>query len=157
MHLIGELWLLFHAAFDGTAEATRANGSPTPCRAEGLSFAEGRIGQAVRLNRAARRGDLKLWINYMIPANGKHPDFMKPDFMARAWRGAGLDAARLSREAPNVILGQTMVPADYRWAQPSSYASAEAREHQRTIDETPGFYANLRGAAFPLVHQHDRY
>ncbi len=113
------------------------------------------VGQAKKL--AARRGDLKLWINYMIPANGKHPDFMKPDFMARAWRGAGLDAARLSREAPNVILGQTMVPADYRWTQPGSFASAEAREHQRTIDETPGFYANLRGAAFPLVHQHDRY
>ena len=25
------------------------------------------------------------------------------------------------------------------------------------IDTLPGFYANLKGAAYPLVHQHDRY
>lgn len=104
---------------------------------------------------AARRPDLKLWLNYMVPANLKHPDFLRDDFMARAWRGAGLDPARLAREAPNLILGQTMVPADYRWRQ--SYPSPAVRARQRVLDALPGFYANLKGAAYPLVHQHDRY
>ena len=113
------------------------------------------VAQAKKL--AAKRPDLKLWINYMLPADGRHPDFTKPDFMAKAWRRAGLDPARLSREAPNVILGQTMVPADYRWMGEGYFATPEAREHQRVMDELPGFYANLKGAAFPLVHQHDRY
>ena len=105
---------------------------------------------------AAKRPDLKLWLNYMIPANMKHPDFTKPDFMASAWRGAGLDPVRLTKEAPNLILGQTMVPADYRWRGDQAPTEA-ARAHQRVIDTLPGFYANLKGAAYPLVHQHDRY
>jgi hypothetical protein len=113
------------------------------------------VAQAKKL--AARRPDLKLWLNYMIPANGRHPDFLQPDFMAKAWRAAGLDPARLTREAPNVILGQTMVPADYRWMGARHFATPEAQAHQRVIDELPGFYANLKGASFPLVHQHDRY
>ena len=106
---------------------------------------------------AARRPDLALWVNYMIPADGKHPDFQKPDFMTQAWRGAGLDAAGLTRAAPNILVGQTMFPADYRWKGLFRFASPEAREHQRVIDEMPGFYANLKGASFPVVHQHDRY
>ena len=106
---------------------------------------------------AARRPDLKLWLNYMVPANIRHPDFLKPDFMEQACREAGLDRVRLSKEAPNLILGQTMVPADYRWRHPHVFPSAEARAHQRVLDTEPGFYALLKGASFPLVHQHDRY
>ena len=105
---------------------------------------------------AERRADLKLWINYMIPANVKHSDFAADDFMARAWKGAGLDPVRLGKAAPNLILGQTMVPADYRW-RAERFPTAAARVHQRTLDAQPGFYANLKGAAYPLVHQHDRY
>lgn len=104
---------------------------------------------------AERRPDLKLWLNYMVPANLVHPDFLKDDFMASAWRGAGLDPVRLTKEIPNLILGQTMVPADYRWRQ--NYPSPAVRAHQRVLDTLPGFYANLKGASYPLVHQHDRY
>lgn len=104
---------------------------------------------------AARRPDLKLWLNYMVPANLSHPDFLKDGFMSSAWRGAGLDPVRLTKEIPNLVLGQTMVPADYRWRQ--NYPSPAVRAHQRVLDTLPGFYANLKGAAFPLVHQHDRY
>jgi len=104
---------------------------------------------------AARRPDLKLWLNYMVPANFRHPDFLKDGFMALAWRGAGLDPVRLTREAPNLILGQTMMPADYRFM--TGYPTPAVRARQRVLDERPGFYANLSGAAFPLVHQHDRY
>ncbi len=106
---------------------------------------------------AGRRPDLKLWLNYMVPANIRHPDFLKDDFMASAWRGAGLDPVRLTKEAPNIILGQTMVPADYRWRDKGNYPTPAARAHQRVLDTLPGFYANLKGAAYPLVHQHDRY
>ena len=106
---------------------------------------------------AAKRPDLKLWLNYMVPANIRHPDFAKPGFMEQACREAGLDRVRLAREIPNLILGQTMVPADYRWRRPEAFPSAEARAHQRTMDGEAGFYALLRGASFPLVHQHDRY
>ena len=106
---------------------------------------------------AQRRSDLKLWLNYMVPANILHDDFTKPDFMTMAWKGAGLDPVRLSREAPNLILGQTMVPADYRWRGADRFPTPEARAHQRVLDTLPGFYANLRDANYPLIHQHDRY
>lgn len=106
---------------------------------------------------AARRPDLKLWLNYMIPANVGHPDFTAPDFMARAWKGVGLDPVRLGKAAPNLVLGQTMVPADYRWRGEARYPSPDAQAHQRVLDTLSGFYANIKGASYPLVHQHDRY
>ena len=113
------------------------------------------VRQAKKL--AARRSDLKLWLNHMVPADIRHPDFGKPGFMERACREAGLDRIRLSHEAPNLILGQTMVPADYRWRHPEAFPSPAARAYQRTMDEQADFYALLKGASFPLVHQHDRY
>ena len=106
---------------------------------------------------AARRPDLKLWLNYMVPANFRHPDFLKPEFMEQACREAGLDRVRLGKEIPNLVLGLTMVPADYRWRQPGEFPSPAARDKQRVLDEQPEFYALLKGASFPLVHQHDRY
>ena len=106
---------------------------------------------------AERRSDLKLWINYMIPADVRHPDFQKPGFMERQHRACGLDRARLTKEIPNLILCQTMVPADYRFRAPSRYPSPSARDHQRVLDTLPGFYALLQGAKRPWVHQHDRY
>ena len=106
---------------------------------------------------AARRPDLKLWLNYMVPANFRHPDFLKPEFMEQACREAGLDRVRLAKEIPNLVLGQTMVPADYRWRHPEAFPTPEARARQRVLDAEPEFYALLKDAAFPLVHQHDRY
>ena len=106
---------------------------------------------------AERRPDLKLWINYMIPADVRHPDFTKPGFMERQNRACGLDRARLTKEIPNLILCQTMVPADYRFRAPSRYPSPASRAHQRVLDTLPGFYALLQGAERPWVHQHDRY
>ncbi len=112
---------------------------------------------------AAKRPDLKLWLNSFVPADVRHPDFMKPDFMERANRACGLDRDRLTREAPNVILCQTLVPADYRFREynfyhnPNFYPSKAARDHQRVLDTLPGFYSLLKGAAYPWVNQHDRY
>lgn len=106
---------------------------------------------------AARRGDLRLWLNCLVPANVHHPDFGRPDFMARANRACGLDPAALTARAPNLILGQTLVPADYRWRPLRDYPNAAARAHQRVLDAQPGFYALLADADYPWVHQHDRY
>ncbi|MGN0853123.1 MAG: LamG-like jellyroll fold domain-containing protein [Kiritimatiellia bacterium] len=106
---------------------------------------------------AARRPDLKLWLNYLVPANVRHPDFTRPDFMEQANRACGLDRVRLTKEIPNLILCQTLVPADYRWRSEARYPTPAARAHQRIVDTLPGFYALLRGAASPWVHQHDRY
>ncbi len=106
---------------------------------------------------AERRPDLKLWLNSFVPANIRHPDFANPDYMEQANRACGLDRDRLTREAPNVILCQTLVPADYRFRRPDSFPSKAAHDHQRVIDTLPGFYSLLKGANYPWVNQHDRY
>ena len=106
---------------------------------------------------AAARPDLKLWMNSFVPANVRHPDFMRPDFMERANRACGLDRDALTAAIPNLILCQTLVPADYRFRHANYFPSPEARAHQRVLDTLPGFYSLLRGAKYPWVNQHDRY
>ena len=106
---------------------------------------------------AAARPDLKLWVNSFVPANVNHPDFTDPDYMTAANRRCGLDGPALTAAAPNVILCQTLVPADYRWRRPEAYGRPGAAAHQRVIDTLPGFYALLDGAAYPWVNHHDRY
>ena len=113
------------------------------------------VRQAKKL--AAARPGLKLWLNSFVPANVNHPDFGRPDFMNRANRACGLDGPSLTKGAANLILCQTLVPADYRWRHPAAYAREGAREHQRVLDTLPGFYSLLKGADYPWVNQHDRY
>lgn len=112
-------------------------------------------GIAAKLRTA--RPDLKLWLNSFVPANYNHPDFLRPDFMQRANIACGLDGPALTKAAPNLILCQTMVPADYRHIWRGAYKLPGAYEHQRILDELPGFYDLLNGADYPWVNQHDRY
>ena len=77
--------LLFHAPFDGSAAAEFAKGAARPVRADGLEFAEGCMGKAVRLTRAARsaleyevqgnlapeRGTVSLWFKREWPDTGR--------------------------------------------------------------------------------------
>jgi len=113
----------------------------------------------VRLARrlAAVRPDLKLWLNSFAPADVTNPDFMRPDYMELANRRCGLDGPALTKGASNIILCQSLVPADYRWRHPENYPRPEVRDHQRVIDTLPGFYSLLKGADYPWVNQHDRY
>ena len=106
---------------------------------------------------AAARPDLKLWMNSFVPANVRHPDFMKPGYMEQANRACGLDRDALTAAIPNLILCQTLVPADYRFRHLNYFPSPEVRAHQRVLDTLPGFYSLLRGAKYPWVNQHDRY
>lgn len=113
----------------------------------------------VRMARklAAVRPDLKLWLNSFVPADVNNPEFARPDYMARANRRCGLDPVALTKAAPNLILCQSQVPADYRWREVRAYPNAAARAHQRVMDTLPGFYSLLQGADYPWVHQHDKY
>ncbi len=104
---------------------------------------------------AQARPDLKLWMNSFVPANVNHPDFTKPGYMEQANRACGLDRDALTKAIPNLILCQTLVPADYRWR--TQYPSDAAEKHQRVLDTLPGFYSLLHGASYPWVNQHDRY
>ncbi len=77
--------LLFHVRFDGTAVATTAGGEAKPLESRGLSYAEGREGQAVRMTAAAKsllsyaeagnllheRGTVAMWIRCEWPAAGE--------------------------------------------------------------------------------------
>ncbi len=102
------------------------------------------------------RPDLKLWINSFSPPHVRHPDFMKPEYMAQLNRYAGLDVAALEKAASNLIICQTVVPADYRWRE-RGYPSDKEKDHLRVIETTEGFYALLKGATYPWIDQHDRY
>ena len=76
--------LLFHAPFDGSPDAAFAKGAAKPLQTNGLAFAEGKRGQAVRLTRAAKsvldyaaagnlvqeRGTVSLWFKREWPDKG---------------------------------------------------------------------------------------
>ena len=107
---------------------------------------------------AAARPDLKLWINNIADLDPIMDRFSSPDYMRRIAREGGLDRDIFAREAPNVIMSQTCLPADYRYARPGWYYATEADfECQRTYHTKPYYWDFLEGAAYPLVHLHDRY
>ncbi len=103
----------------------------------------------------ARRPDLKLWINCGTTSFIKHEYVGEPDFIARANREVGIDAAKLDAAAPNLVLAQCIVPADWRWR--GNGLEPKFREAQRTLVDSEATYALLRDAARPWVAQHDRY
>ena len=110
---------------------------------------------------AAARPDLKLWINDITPLDPHMEGFRDRDYMRRTAREGGMDRERLAREAPNVILGQTTLPADYRFTEgrrPGFYFATPAdREHQRTMHLMPEFWDFVKGGSYAIAHQHDRY
>lgn len=108
---------------------------------------------ALRLRKC--RPDLKLWLNCVTTSDIKRDIALLPDFVQRANREAGIDAAMLEAAAPNLVLAQCVVPADWRWR--GSWLDAARREVQRTLCDDEATYALLDGASFPWVGQHDRY
>ena len=107
---------------------------------------------------AAARPDLKLWINNIADLDPMMDRFTSPGYMRRMAREGGLDRDIFAKEAPNVIMGQTCLPADYRFARPGwYYASVADFECQRTYHTKPYYWDFLEGAGYPLVHMHDRY
>ncbi len=114
----------------------------------------------VRIARklAVARPDLKLWINNIANLDPIMDRFASPDYMRRMAREGGLDREIFAKEAPNVIMGQTSLPADYRFAKPGWYYRTPVDyECQRSYHTKSCYWDFLDGAAFPFVHMHDRY
>ena len=107
---------------------------------------------------AAARPDLKLWINNIANLDPLMDRFTSPDYMSRMALEGGLDREMFVREAPNIIMGQTCLPADYRFANPGWYYATKADyECQRDYHTKPYYWDFLEAATYPLVHMHDRY
>jgi hypothetical protein len=115
------------------------------------------VEMAKKLKRA--RPDLKLWINNICVIDAFMDGFRERDYMRRTAIEGGFDAAKLQREADNVILGQTTLPADYRTTEGALwfYRNEENRAYQRTMHLDRNFWDFVAEAGYPLAHQHDRY
>ncbi len=105
---------------------------------------------------AAARPDLRLVINSMIPVPEiGAANYTAADFVKVKNREAGLDP-RYYAGIGNVILDQTVYPADYRW-RGGKPIRPEVHQRLRTIDMEPGYYEFLTSAKLPWIHMHDRY
>lgn len=105
---------------------------------------------------SARRADLRLVINSMIPVpEMSDPRYTDPDYVRIKNREAGLDPDCFA-DAPNIILDQTIYPADYRWRE-GKRVSPAAWQRLRSIDTEPSYYELLLNARTPWIHMHDRY
>jgi len=104
---------------------------------------------------AAVRPDLRLCINSFVPASPVHPVFVSdPDYTDNRNREAGLDTTQFA-DTPNIIICQSIVPADYRWRENLDKPGVNAR--MRVIDTLPLYYNALNKADKPWLNMHDRY
>ena len=114
-------------------------------------------GEVAHRLRSAR-SDLKLWINLYTLSSPKHPDYAKPDYATQVDREAGIDGAKLTAAAPNLILSQCVYPADPRWRGEAAFkGDTAAWLKQLNYHAEPGTYRFLDTADFPWAGQHDRY
>ena len=106
----------------------------------------------------ATRPDLKLWINDIADLDPIIDRFTDPGYNRRIAREGGLSREILSA-APNVVLSQTTLPADYRYCmEPCGYYPTKADlEHQRIAHTLEDYWDFIRGAPYPAVDLHDRY
>ena len=104
----------------------------------------------------AARPDLKLWINCCTATYNGQTFSPDPDFVARANRAAGIDPARLEAAAPNLVLSQCVVPADWR-CRGHLLPDPARKEALRRLCDSPETYVLPKEATRPWVHQHDRY
>ena len=81
--------------------------------------------------------------------------YTDPDYVRIKNREAGLDPDCFA-DAPNIILDQTIYPADYRWRE-GKRVSPAAWQRLRSIDTAPSYYELLLNARTPWIHMHDRY
>ena len=106
---------------------------------------------------AAARPDLRLWLNSFVPTDMMNEGFGDPGHMDKMHRERGLDRKKLTAAIPNLVLGQTAVPADYRSCSPTSFASAEVREKFRDAVKIADTWSLIKDAKCPWLNIHDRY
>ena len=108
---------------------------------------------------AAARPDLKLWIACFTTTSVRkfaaaHERFFEPDFVVRANREFGIDATKLEKEIPNLILAQTTVPADNRKI---PNLESDVRNRLVALPVEKSTFDMLDEAAFPWIGVFDRY
>ncbi len=117
--------------------------------------------KAIAAKMAAKRPDLKLSLCSYNPTISDHysdPRYPQPDFASVIDRESGIDA-KLYADAPNIIISQTLYPADYRWS-PPMWAPEHTKAARAVIRDDhfkPGVYGMLNDASFPWINMHDRY
>ncbi len=110
---------------------------------------------AVARRMRERRPDLRLWVNCYTTSYIGQDYAAEPGFLARANRELGVDPARIEAAAPNIVLAQGIVPADWRWR--GGWIDKSKRELQRSLGARAEDFALPAAAAFPWVAIHDRY
>ena len=108
----------------------------------------------------AARPDLKLWVNAFSVSRVQHDDFLKADWTTRVNREMGIDPAKLCAAAPNIIVGQSIVPADFRWRKANAFPTVDRERYrvkQRDLYKLADTWELLQGGRYPWAGQHDRY
>jgi hypothetical protein len=106
---------------------------------------------------AAKRPDLKLIINTFRPSitdAKQYADYMQPGHVLRVNREAGFDPA-LYADNPNIVIQQTIYPADYRWSRAHGRKDNVERFRQRHFQAET--FTPLINQPNAWVHMHDRY
>jgi hypothetical protein len=106
---------------------------------------------------AAARPDLKLWLNSFVPTDMMNEGFGDPGHMDKMHRERGLDRVKLTAAIPNLVLGQTAVPADYRVYPSNYYPSEQVRTNFRDAVKVADAWSLLKDAKCPWLNIHDRY
>ncbi len=103
------------------------------------------------------RSDLLLIVNCMTPILYEPSHFDENgnrDFWGTANLEAGINAQYFA-DVPNMIIDQTLFPADYRWTQDRK--GLEIRNGLRNTEERAGMYTSLEPSKNAWIHMHDRY
>ena len=106
----------------------------------------------------AKRPDLKLEIcsyNPTVTDHNNDPRLGDPGFAFAIDNESGLDS-KFYEGVPNIIISQTLYPADYRWTAGRKNFDA-GRNAIRDDHFKPGVYAILKNASDPWINMHDRY
>ncbi len=104
---------------------------------------------------AETRPDLKLWVNAMPQARPTDADYAQDGYRERLMREAGIDAAQLARRIPNLVMGASAAPCNFRYA--SSKHPEDVREKFRTFYDASSYYSVFQSASFNWLHLGDNY
>jgi hypothetical protein len=107
------------------------------------------------------RADLRLWVNVVLDWEPEAPGFGTDGYREKMLREAGIDAKLLSERVPNIVLGLTGYPANWRkWteARCDQYGLSEAvRGKARDWSVSSAHFETIRAAPAPWGHFHDTY